>query len=133
MTARTRKVYITNMGRDHNYGSAAEYGAICSITEGNFPIYQMARLIEEIAKSLAPSDREDYLAISGSATVAALCLATWLTIHDKCNLLLYRPASDSYILRVISRASIHNELTRAGAWNDGLPSELDGTDTTIAS
>lgn len=115
MTAQ-RKVFISNMGRDHNYSSASKYGAICSVTEGNFPIYAMARLVEEVATNLASSTPEDYLAVSGSATVAALCLATWLTMHDKCNLLLYRPADDSYVVRVLSRDAIRNELTRAGAY-----------------
>lgn len=118
-----RTVFITNMARDHEYAGAARYGALRPITSGNYPIYKTPRLLEEIVQALVDSDADDYLCISGSSIVAALCLWVWIEMHRKCNMLLFRPADGgSYLLRVLDRAEVRNEIEHTRDRLKGRPS-----------
>lgn len=99
-------VYISNMGPLHDYSRASVFGALAPITSGNYPIFKTGRLLEEITEKLIDSTADDFLLLSGSNTVAALCLAVWFAKHKRVRLLLFdRP--NGYVERVISREEIH--------------------------
>ena len=94
------------MGPGHDYSRASVYGALAPITSGNYPIFKTSRLLEEITTKLTESTPDDYLLLSGSNTVAALCLAVWFAKHRGVKLLLFdRP--NGYVERTISREEIH--------------------------
>jgi hypothetical protein len=103
-------VFITNRADRHAYDSALNFGAICFITSGNYPIFKTSRLIEEIVEALAHSTPNDYLLFSGSATISGLCLAIWLEKHGKCKALLWDQRS--YIQRDLERSKLRIEIER---------------------
>lgn len=95
-------VYITNLGRDHDYGPAAKWGAIRPITEGNFSIYKTHRILEEVIAGISDSQPTDYLALSGAAIICSIAVSVWLTMHGTCQILIFHPATNSYQRRSIS-------------------------------
>lgn len=115
-------VFVSNLTSNHDYTKAASYGALRPITSGRYPIFKVAELQEEIVRALAVSRETDYLLISGSSIVAALCLAAWLIAHKQCKLLLYDQAKGVYTTRVVSRDEIHRALeTTRGEINAEAP------------
>lgn len=106
-------VFITNMAADHNYESAAKFGAIRPVTRGNFPVFKHIRLIEEISETLIHSSKGDYLAFSGSGFVGALCLSVWLMLHKECRALLFDRQQNAYVLRVIKRDALVINIEKA--------------------
>lgn len=96
-------VFLSNMAADHNYASAARYGAVRPVTRGNYAVFKHVRLIEEIVDALVHSSKTDYLAISGSGFIAALCLSVWLLLHRECKVLLFDAKQKAYVLRLIKR------------------------------
>lgn len=105
-------VFLTNMAADHDYSPATRYGAIRPITRGNYPVFKTSRLIEEIATAIAQSEEGDYLLISGSAFVAALCMALWLSRHKSCQVLLYDNQQVAYVPRTVKREQLLLALAR---------------------
>jgi hypothetical protein len=99
-------VFVSNVAADHHYESVARYGAMRPVTQGNYPIFKTVRLTEEIITALIESKQTDYLALSGSGFVAALCLLIWMTLHKECNVLLYDPRQNSYVPRRLKRSEI---------------------------
>ena len=99
-------VFISNVARDKDYTPAAKYGAIRAITRGNFPIFKTNRLIEEIIEPLLESNDDDYLVLSGSSIICALCVALWLQMHDNLKVLLHDRASNSYVERHLKRSEL---------------------------
>lgn len=106
-------VFVSNMSRDHDYGKAAVFGAIRPITSGNYPIFKTGRLQEEIVTALIHSTEDDYLCLSGSSVVAGLCLAIWLTMHKKVNLLLHDRRQGAYVPRTLNRDEMRLDIERA--------------------
>lgn len=79
------------------------------ITSGNYPIFKTARLYEEIITALIESGPEDYLVISGSALIAAICFSVWLTLHKKVRLLLFdkkQGPQGAYVPRTVTREEL---------------------------
>lgn len=106
-------VYITNQNPEHPYDTAAEYGTVRFLTSGKYPFFKTVKLQDEIIKGLVDSHEDDYLLISGSAMIAALCLSVWLLKHTKCKVLLYDPsAGGKYAMRVVSRKDIQLAVER---------------------
>jgi hypothetical protein len=112
------------MSPDHKYESLTIYGAIRPITTGNYPIFKTQRLIEEIANALVNSEATDYLALSGSNFVAALCLLEWLLIHKECNVLLYDSRQRSYVPRPLKKAEIIVQIEKE---RDKVDAQAGGT------
>ena len=111
----TATVFISNLGPGHDYSKASRWGAIRSITQGNYPIFKTDRLIEEITSVLTHSSPEDFLLLSGSSVVAGMATAVWLTFHPRCKLLLFdrkAPDGGSYVLRVVARDQIKLSIER---------------------
>ena len=120
-----KAVYISNFGA-HNYAPAARFGAVVPLTNGNYPIFRTARLVEEITQGLKNSTEDDYLLLSGSSIIAGIALAVWLTYHDKCNLLLYDRKTEEYVPRSISgtELTLQVEATRDTERMDKIAREM---------
>lgn len=106
-------VYITNKSAIHDYSSAAEYGAIRFITNGNYPIFKTARLQEEITEALVYSTADDYLLFSGSSTVSALCAIVWLEMHGSVKILMFDRTQSKYVMRQVVRKDLRIEIENA--------------------
>lgn len=115
-------VFITNKSPSHEYSPASRYGAIRFVTMGNYPVFKTQRLQEEIIKVLVHSSPDDYLLLSGSSVIAALCMAIWLTMHPVVKLLMWDRAENEYVLRVIERSSIQLGVVEAQDVIAGLTS-----------
>lgn len=116
-------VYISNMGPDHDYSKASTYGALCPITSGNYPVFKTGRLLEEITSVLVNSQPDDYLVLSGSNLVAALCTAVWLMKHNRVRFLVYdRP--NGYVERVVSAEEMHLLIEKVADEKGGTPEAI---------
>jgi len=105
-------VFVSNMGKSHDYSKAATFGALRPVTSGNFPIFKTARLLEEIESALKDSTPDDYLLISGSSVIAALCAVVWVQMHPVIKILMLDKARDCYVERSVIRADIRKELSQ---------------------
>lgn len=108
----TATVFVSNMSRDHDYSKAATFGAVRPVTTGNYPIFKTARLQEEIVRALLASEETDFLLISGSSIVAALCLMIWMQMHKSVQLLLFDRRQECYVPRKLSKDDIYTEIER---------------------
>lgn len=102
-------VFISNLGGGKDYSSVAKFGAMRPITSGNFPIFKTDRLMEEVITAILDSEPDDYLVLSGSGLVTALCLSVWLIIHKKARLLLFdkrQGDKGQYVPRTVTREEI---------------------------
>ncbi len=106
----TPTVYITNKSSTHDYSSALRYGAMRFVTTGNYPIFKTARLQEEIIEALINSSPEDYLLLSGSSAVAAMCVLVWFQMHSVAKILLWDRTQQVYVLRALDRSTIRVEI-----------------------
>lgn len=106
-------VYISNLSPDHDYTAAKNYGTLRPVTIGNFPIFKIGRLVEEIATALAASTPDDYLVLAGSSIVASLALAMWLHKHKSCQMLLYDRAAGKYTMRLVATEQFDGALEAA--------------------
>lgn len=113
MANKHRVVFITNMGRDHNYSAAARFGALRPITRGNFPMFQTERLREEVVTALSSSTQEDYLVLSGQAFISGLCMLVWMEMHGRCKVLMHDKSNDSYVHRTLSRSDLRMQIEQA--------------------
>src|SRR5690349_6166966 len=101
-------VFVTNKSPQHDYDSAMQYGALRFVTQGNYPIFKTARLQEEIVTTLIHSQPEDYLVLSGSAMIAAICMHVWMEMHGRIKALVWD--SKQYMVRELSRQSIRLDI-----------------------
>ena len=105
-------VFLSNLGK-HNYESLASYGAMRPVTQGNYNVFKTERLKEEIIECLLDSSPTDFLALSGSTLVAAICLEVWLILHGKVQLLIFDPRQDQYVPRVFDRGELLLTIEKA--------------------
>ena len=98
-------VFITNFSA-HDYGSARQHGNLRPITSGSLNLLKVDRLLTTAIEELKLSTPDDFLLISGPPVMCALCLAIWLTMHVKCNLLIFDAKEREYVVRPISQDQI---------------------------
>lgn len=113
-------VFVSNLSADHDYSATTEYGVLRPITMGNYPIFKIGRLVEEISKVVVHSTPQDYLVLSGSSVVSSLCLTLWMLRHGTCQLLLYDRGSSRYTMRILAREQLEAAFQYA---QDTEPSE----------
>lgn len=106
-------VYVTNRSPEHDYSSAAKFGAVRFVTIGNYPVFKTNRLRTEIIETLVHSHPDDYLLVSGSAIIAAISMAVWLELHPRLKLLIYSRGEGVYIERNFGKADLRLEIERA--------------------
>lgn len=106
----SKTVFISNMSKTHDYSKAAKHGALRPITSGNYPIFKTNRLVTEIIGVLTDSTPDDYLLLSGSSVVAALCTSVWMELHGRCNILLFDRTRDQYVERNIVKSDLRREI-----------------------
>jgi len=100
------------MVSSHDYSKASEHGALRPVTTGNFPIFKTIRLRDEIIAALTSSTEEDYLLLSGSSVIAALCMLVWMNLHPKVKILLYDRSRRKYVERVLTKQEIRLEIEK---------------------
>lgn len=110
------------MAKNHDYSKASKFGAIRPVTSGNYPIFKTTRLMEEIIEALAESKDGDYLLLSGSSVIAALCMLVWMQMHKQVVVLLWDKRQDDYVERNQSRADIRAEINKTRDRREGRPS-----------
>jgi hypothetical protein len=111
-------VFVTNRSPTHDYSPAAKFGSLRFVTMGNYPIFKTGRLQEEIIDALIHSTPDDFLVISGSGTIAAMCMAVWLELHGKVKMLLWDRTEGTYVVREINKPMLRVEIETA---RDKLP------------
>lgn len=105
-------VFLSNMGK-HEYDSLAAYGAMRPVTQGNYNVFKTERLTEEIIACLADSSETDYLALSGSTLIAAICMEVWMLMHKRVQLLIFDPRQDQYVPRAFDRGQLLLQIEQA--------------------
>lgn len=108
-------VFITNRSISHDYSAAEEFGAVRYVTMGNYPIFKVDRLTEEIIETLLHSKQEDYLLLSGTAVVAGLCMLVWMELHGEANILLWDRSENKYVLKTVVKKDVRLEIERVRA------------------
>jgi hypothetical protein len=106
-------VFISNKSDAHDYSPASKFGAIRFVTSGNYPVFKTTRLQEEAIEALIYSKPSDYLLLSGSSLIAAVCLTVWLEMHGEAKILLWDRANDGYEERIITKKGVRLAIEEA--------------------
>jgi hypothetical protein len=81
------KVYVTNYS--HEYLEAKEFGELVPVTSGFVDLSSPDRARVEIVKRIIDSDKEDFVLLSGIATVAVMVCLAWFQRHQQIKLLVW--------------------------------------------
>lgn len=94
-------VWVINRSA-HDYSGALRYGEIRHMTTGPFDRYATSRIFRAMSNVLAYSNPEDYILLNGLTVMACIACSIFAVKHNRLNLLLFRPADNSYVERSIS-------------------------------
>lgn len=107
-------VWLVNEG-GHPYEDAKRFGRIMPITTGSVNPFNPDRLMVNISTRLRVADEEDFVAISGSPILNALCVAMWLRRFRRVNILQWSHRDKEYKLLVVDAAALDRLATSEGA------------------
>lgn len=96
-----RKVFIANVS-GHDYTRAKRFGDLIGVTQRRVDITHTDRLELDVQSVLRNASDKDYLLVSGSPVVNALCIAYLLNKHGHVNMLFWDALERDYILRTIN-------------------------------
>jgi len=101
-----KKVYITQENTNHNYTQAEQYGDIVFLTRSDFSTIKNSlsnkALIEELRSKLKNFDKDDYVIVSGSPTVACAAFMILREKTDSLNILKWSNRDHHYQHLVIT-------------------------------
>lgn len=98
-------VWIVNLS-GHNYEPAKKFGRFISLTTGNVNHFNVDRLAQNMAITLAVAHEEDYLLISGSPMLNVIAVQLWLRKFTKVKLLQFSTREEAYIPRTLFAATL---------------------------
>lgn len=84
-----RKVFISNKGA-HDYSSAERFGELIPVTEGRLNPFDTSSMYHAFAQALRDSSPEDYILVTGIASLNAIGASLFVAMHGKLTLLVYR-------------------------------------------
>jgi hypothetical protein len=98
-------VWISNYA-GHDYSSATSYGEFKFITKGYVSFQSLDRVKYGIVETVAQTDREDWLLISGRPLISIIAALAWYTRHGQVKVLHYDQKTDVYRELVITATNI---------------------------
>lgn len=88
------KVYITNY--NHEYLEAKDYGELVPITSGFVDLTSLDRVRSQVIEKIADSKPDDYVLVSGIATIVVIACLVWFHKHKQIRLMIWRrPSKDN--------------------------------------
>lgn len=99
------KVFIANFG-GHNYQAAQDFGELHYITKGFLSYQSLDRLLYAVADGLKDTDKEDYLALSGTNIINVTAAVLWFERHGQVKLLNFDKNTGKYRELVVNSDSI---------------------------
>jgi len=96
-------VYIVNQA-GHDFSTAAKFGALIPITEGNINIARPDRDLFHITKKIEDISEDDLILLSGNILINVMVITALLTIKQfkVLNLLIYDAKLKKYIKHSLS-------------------------------
>ncbi len=92
------KVYIINRA-SHDYSGAERFGEIVYLSEGPINRYATNKIYRQMNEVLKDSSPNDYILLTGLTIMATIACSIFSVLHNRLNLLLFRPASHTYAER----------------------------------
>lgn len=83
----------------HDYSSATRWGAVKYLTEGIVNRYAIGKIFRELNQALRESQMNDYILLTGLTVMACIACSIFALRHKRLNLLIYRPATNTYVER----------------------------------
>lgn len=111
------KVYIANLA-GHDYSKAKRYGHFTFLTEGSINPTNTDRILYDLSKQLADSEREDFILLSGHQIICSIAALVMLTMHGQVNFLIFDAVKQDYVSRSITHSQL-TEVIDAIAQNTG--------------
>ena len=90
------KVFIVNRS-GHNFTSAKEYGELIYLSEGMMDRYAITSIYRQFSEGMKDSQENDYIVLTGLASMCSVATAIFAFKHGRINLLLYK--NNRYIER----------------------------------
>ena len=84
------KVFLINEG-SHDYSQASTFGEILTLSKGFIARFHISKMVRTFNEAMKDSTEEDYILISGPATMIAMACAVFARKHGRLNLLIWQP------------------------------------------
>ena len=95
-------VWVVNY-KHQDIDSAAKFGELRKLTEGNINVFALDLLLKRFADSLKDSCNEDYLLPCGSIIINMIASVVMLEKHGVLNLLIFDLRTKEYVRRSFGR------------------------------
>lgn len=109
-------VWVINRSA-HDYSGAARWGNIRFMSNGPVNRYATSKIFRMLNESLRSSKNNDYILLTGLTVMACIACSIFALRHKRLNLLIFRPATHTYVERRMNLENLDNE---------NLNNDLDG-------
>lgn len=91
-------VWVINRSA-HDYSGAARWGIVRFMTDGPVNRYATGKIFRMLNEPLKKSQANDYILLTGLTVMACIACSIFALKHKKLNLLIFRPATHTYVER----------------------------------
>lgn len=91
-------VWVINRSA-HDYSGAARWGSVRHMTEGPVNRYNTGKIFRLLNEPLRESRPNDYILLTGLTVMACIACSIFALRHKRLNLLIFRPATHTYVER----------------------------------
>lgn len=95
---KNKTVWVINRSA-HDYSGAERWGTVKCLTNGPINRYATGKIFRLLNEPLKGSKKDDYILLTGLTVMACIACSIFALRHKCLNLLIYRPANNSYVER----------------------------------
>lgn len=95
------KVFVVNH-TPHDYSTAASFGELVFITDGNVPIFKTDLVYEILTEGLKDFSDEDYILFAGPTILCVIASTIVFRTHPTAKFLVFDAKKQGYCLRHLS-------------------------------
>jgi hypothetical protein len=100
-------VWVINRSA-HDYSGAARWGHVKYMSEGPVNRYATGKIFRLLNEPLRESRPNDYILLTGLTVMACIACSIFALRHKRLNLLIFRPATHTYVERRMNLEDLDN-------------------------
>lgn len=100
-------VWVINRSA-HDYSGAAQWGNVAFMSDGPVNRYATGKIFRVLNEPLKKSQPNDYILLTGLTVMACIACSIFALKHKKLNLLIFRPATHTYVERRMNLEDLDN-------------------------
>ena len=100
-------VWVINRSA-HDYSGAERWGNVKFMSEGPVNRYATGKIFRMLNDALRESQQNDYILLTGLTVMACIACSIFALRHKHLNLLIFRPATHTYVERRMNLEDLDN-------------------------